>query len=80
MRLRRSLALLSVLLGFAAGTVATPASAQDAELKVGVTVGPHAQIGEVVREVAARDGLKVKLVEFSDFIQPNAALDARSWT
>ena len=77
MRLRRSLALLSVLLGFAAGTVATPASAQDAELKVGVTVGPHAQIGEVVREVAARDGLKVKLVEFSDFIQPNAALDAK---
>ena len=28
-------------------------------------------------EVAARDGLKVKLVEFSDFIQPNAALDAK---
>ena len=31
----------------------------------------------MVREVAARDGLKVKLVEFSDFIQPNAALDAK---
>lgn len=74
MRLRHTLAALATLIGFAA---AAPAMAQDAELKVGVTVGPHAQIGEVVQQVAARQGLKVKLVEFSDFIQPNAALDAK---
>ncbi|WP_241063373.1 MetQ/NlpA family ABC transporter substrate-binding protein [Achromobacter xylosoxidans] len=74
MRLRHTLAALATLIGFAA---AAPAMARDAELKVGVTVGPHAQIGEVVQQVAARQGLKVKLVEFSDFIQPNAALDAK---
>lgn len=74
MRLRHTLAAFATLIGFAA---AAPAMAQDAELKVGVTVGPHAQIGEVVQQVAARQGLKVKLVEFSDFIQPNAALDAK---
>lgn len=74
MRLRHTLAALATLIGFAA---AAPAMAQDAELKVGVTVGPHARIGEVVQQVAARQGLKVKLVEFSDFIQPNAALDAK---
>lgn len=74
MRLRHTLAALATLIGFAA---AAPAMAQDAELKVGVTVGPHAQIGEVVQQVAARQGLKVKLVEFSDFIQPNAALDTK---
>lgn len=74
MRLRHTLAAVATLIGFAA---AAPALAQDAELKVGVTVGPHAQIGEVVQQVAARQGLKVKLVEFSDFIQPNAALDAK---
>ena len=73
MRLRHSLAVLASLITIAAG----PAMAQDAELKVGVTVGPHAQIGEVVQQVAAKDGLKVKLIEFSDFIQPNAALDAK---
>ena len=73
MRLRHSLAVFATILGFAG----TSAMAQDAELKVGVTVGPHAQIGEVVQQVAAKQGLKVKLIEFSDFIQPNAALDAK---
>jgi D-methionine transport system substrate-binding protein len=50
--------------------------AQDKPLKVGVTAGPHAQIFEVVKKVAERDGLKIQLVEFSDYVQPNAALAA----
>lgn len=41
---------------------------------IGVTAGPHAQIAEVARRVAEKNGLRVKLVTFSDFIQPNAAL------
>lgn len=48
--------------------------AADKEVVIGVTAGPHAQIAEVARRVAEKNGLKVKLVEFSDFIQPNAAL------
>ena len=43
-------------------------------LRVGVTAGPHAQVMDKVREIAARDGLTIRIVEFSDFIQPNAAL------
>lgn len=50
------------------------ALAQEKPLKVGVTGGPHAQIFEVVKKVAERDGLKIQLVEFSDYVQPNAAL------
>lgn len=50
--------------------------AQEKPLKVGVTGGPHAQIFEVVKKVAERDGLKIQLVEFSDYVQPNAALAA----
>ena len=50
------------------------AQAQDLAVTVGVTAGPHAQIAEVAKQVAARQGLKVRLVEFGDFIQPNAAL------
>src|ERR1700761_5445419 len=45
-------------------------------VRLGVTAGPHAQIAEIARKVAARDGLDVKIVEFQDCIQPNAALDA----
>lgn len=61
-----------------AGLIAAPAlsQAQEGPLLVGVTAGPHAQIGEVVQKVAAQQGLQIKLIEFSDFIQPNAALDA----
>ena len=48
---------------------------KDAVLKVGVTAGPHAEIMEVAKKVAEKDGLKVQIVEFNDFIQPNVALN-----
>ncbi|MES2938148.1 MAG: MetQ/NlpA family ABC transporter substrate-binding protein [Pseudomonadota bacterium] len=50
--------------------------AQDRPLKIGVTAGPHAQIFEQVKKIVEKDGLKVQVVEFSDYIQPNAALAA----
>lgn len=50
--------------------------AQDKPLKIGVTAGPHAQIFEQVKKLAEKDGLKIQIVEFSDYIQPNAALAA----
>ena len=50
------------------------APAADKPLKVGVTPGPHAQIMEVVKKVAEKDGLKIQVVEFSDYVQPNVAL------
>nr|WP_255507696.1 MetQ/NlpA family ABC transporter substrate-binding protein [Ottowia sp. GY511] len=53
------------------------AQAQDKpSIKVGVTAGPHAQILEQVKKVAARNGLTIQVVEFSDYVQPNAALAA----
>lgn len=45
-------------------------------IKVGVTTGPHAEILEVVREEAATLGLAITIVEFTDYVQPNAALAA----
>ncbi len=64
-----------VALAAAAATVAAftaPASAET--IKIGVTAGPHAQVMEVVKKVAAKEGLDIQIVEFSDYIQPNAAL------
>ncbi|WP_372882779.1 MetQ/NlpA family ABC transporter substrate-binding protein [Psychromonas sp.] len=43
-------------------------------LKVGATVGPHAQVVEAVAMEAAKQGLQVEVVEFSDYVTPNAAL------
>lgn len=58
----------------AASTLPLAALAAERSVTIGVTAGPHAQIAEVAKRVAEKAGLKVKLVEFSDFIQPNAAL------
>ncbi len=67
----RSAVALSIAAAFSAGVLA-----QDKPLKIGVTAGPHAQIFEQVKKIAEKDGLKIQIVEFSDYIQPNAALAA----
>jgi D-methionine transport system substrate-binding protein len=43
-------------------------------IRVGVTAGPHAEITDVVRKVAAERGLDIKVVEFTDYVVPNQAL------
>jgi D-methionine transport system substrate-binding protein len=48
--------------------------AQAETIKVGVTAGPFAEILDVAKGNAARDGLIIEPVEFSDFVGPNAAL------
>lgn len=45
-------------------------------LRIAGTAGPHSQVLEKVREIAARDGLVLRVIEFTDYIQPNAALAA----
>jgi D-methionine transport system substrate-binding protein len=59
----------------AAAALALASGTASAEtIKIGVTAGPHAEIMEAVKKVAAADGLDLRIVEFSDYIQPNAAL------
>lgn len=55
---------------------ALPAAAQaPTVIKVAVTPGPHAQIMEIVKPIAAKRGLDLKITEFSDYVVPNQALD-----
>lgn len=50
-------------------------AAQAAEtLKVGATPVPHADILNVVQPMLAKQGVDLKIVEFSDYVQPNLAL------
>ncbi|MEX3896521.1 MetQ/NlpA family ABC transporter substrate-binding protein [Paraburkholderia sp. BR10954] len=70
---RRFILKLAAALGAATLFATTAAQAEDT-IKVGVTGGPHAQIMDVVKTVAAKNGLTIKIVEFSDYVQPNAAL------
>jgi D-methionine transport system substrate-binding protein len=69
--LRARMLAATAVLGMAA---LAPVSAQT--IRVGATAGPHAQVLEAVKKVAATKGLEIKIVEFSDYIVPNAALAA----
>ncbi|AJC16626.1 MetQ/NlpA family ABC transporter substrate-binding protein [Pandoraea sputorum] len=70
--------LINAFLGatFALASLGASAQTADKPLKVGTMAGSDAQIFEVVKKVAEKRGLFIKIVEFSDYAQPNAALDA----
>ncbi|WP_082721099.1 MetQ/NlpA family ABC transporter substrate-binding protein [Burkholderia sp. ABCPW 14] len=73
---RRTMLKLVAAFGAAAYVASAHAQVQVQTIKVGVTGGPHAQVMEEVKKVAAKRGLDIKIVEFSDYVQPNAALAA----
>ncbi|WP_456721871.1 MULTISPECIES: MetQ/NlpA family ABC transporter substrate-binding protein [unclassified Bradyrhizobium] len=64
------------IVAFASVLTLWSASVAAETIKIGVTPGPHAQILEAVKPIAAKNGLDIQLVEFSDYVVPNAALDA----
>lgn len=72
---RRQLVQFFAGLGVVASLVSAPAMAAD-QVKIGVTAGPHAEIMEQVKKLIAKDGIDLKIVEFTDYVQPNAALAA----
>lgn len=47
---------------------------EEVVLKVGATPVPHAEILEAVKEALAKDGVKLEIVEFTDYVKPNTAL------
>ncbi|MEO9340625.1 MetQ/NlpA family ABC transporter substrate-binding protein [Mesorhizobium sp. SB112] len=64
---------LALAAGVALSLLAGAASAES--IKVGVTPGPHAQIFEKVKEIAKTKGLDIEILEFSDYVVPNQALN-----
>mgnify|MGYP001186353493 CR=1 FL=1 len=57
-----------------AGAGAQPALAET--IRVGVSAGPHAEVLDVVAKEAAKAGLTLEVIEFTDYVLPNAALAA----
>jgi D-methionine transport system substrate-binding protein len=57
--------------------LAAPALAQTSQVvRIGVSPGPHAEILEKVKPLLAKQGIDLKIIEFSDYVVPNQALDA----
>jgi D-methionine transport system substrate-binding protein len=68
--------LIRYLMASAIAFAAVAGSASAETIKIGVTPGPHAQILEAVKPIAAKRGLDIQIIEFSDYVVPNAALDS----
>lgn len=45
-------------------------------LVVGASITPHAEILNVAKEILAEEGIDLKVVEFSDFVQPNTNVES----
>lgn len=59
------LVLISVFFGFIFGV----------ELKVGATPVPHAKMLEHIKPLLKKEGIDLKIVEFTDYVTPNLALN-----
>ena len=57
-----------------AAAPATPAADKKVVLKVGATPVPHAEILKAIQPILAKDGIELKIVEFTDYVRPNVAL------
>ncbi|WP_225766938.1 MetQ/NlpA family ABC transporter substrate-binding protein [Inquilinus sp. Marseille-Q2685] len=68
------MSLKTILAAAAFALAVQPAVAET--VKIGVTPGPHAEILEQVKPIAHEKGLDIEIVEFSDYVVPNAALDS----
>ncbi|MEP9348179.1 MetQ/NlpA family ABC transporter substrate-binding protein [Xanthobacter sp. KR7-225] len=71
--------LLSGLTFLSVGSAApaqAPAAASDKPLKVGVSAGPYGDVPREAARLSVRQGIKAEIIEFTDWNQPNAALQA----
>lgn len=69
-------AAAALTLSACGGTGEALISDADSPLRVGASPVPHAQIlGYVAEELAPQAGLEIEVVEFTDYVQPNVALD-----
>ena len=71
-------ALLALaVLALAASAGLSGCAKKEAVLKVGATPVPHAELLGLVKEDLAAKGIRLEIVEFSDYVTPNIALAER---
>lgn len=63
--------------GSEAGSSAAEATG-DKVITVGASPSPHAEILEAAKEALKAEGYELKVVEYTDYVQPNLALESKS--
>lgn len=80
MKLKKILSTLAVMMTAAViftgcGDDNGGVSKEAKNLKVGATPVPHAELLEEIKPVLKEEGINLEIVEFSDYVQPNVALN-----
>lgn len=70
---KRGLALASLLLALVLAACAN--ETESTTVKIGVSPAPHAEIVEQIKEPLAEQGITLEVLEYTDYIVPNMALD-----
>lgn len=77
---RRNIVSIAIILSLVIGSIALTGcggkDGDDKTIKVGASPAPHAEILKEVKAELEKDGYKLEIVEFQDYVQPNKALDA----
>lgn len=71
----KKLIAIVLALTLALSLAACGSAASSKTIKVGTAPGPHAEIMESVADLIAAEGYTLEIVEFSDYVLPNTALD-----
>ena len=52
------------------------AALKGSTISVAASSTPHAEILQVVKEILAKKGIKLNIIEYSDYIQPNKVVES----
>ena len=67
--------VLALTLALALALGLTACGGGDKTIKVGATPAPHAEILEIAKDLMAKDGYTLEIVEYNDYIQPNNSVE-----
>ena len=56
--------------------VTEPSDGEETVLRVGASVTPHAEILAQVVDKLAEQGIKLEIVEYTDYVQPNSVVES----
>lgn len=76
MKKKISSLLLIGILALSLVACSKDASTDTSKIKIGVSPEPHSKIVKLVQEDLKKEGIELEIVEFTDYIIPNKALDA----
>lgn len=76
--MKRKILALAITLTFAVSGVLAGCGVKSDKLVIGASPSPHAEILKEVQSVLKEKGIELEIKEFSDYVQPNLALEDKS--